>query len=62
MKQRVEATELAAGIVTAELPHLKGLTIGSTCVNLTRSEDGDLETSWPWTGRLDEYAYEIYPL
>lgn len=62
MKQRVEATELAAGIVMAELPHLKGLTIDSTRVNLTRSEDGDLEMSWPWTGRLDEYAYEIYPL
>ncbi|KAI1652683.1 hypothetical protein F4813DRAFT_377381 [Daldinia decipiens] len=62
VKQVVDTTELAGDIAMKAVPHLKTLSIGRTQANFTRNENGDFEIVWPWTGRKEEYAYEIYPL
>ncbi|KAI0844132.1 hypothetical protein F5Y00DRAFT_266860 [Daldinia vernicosa] len=61
VKQRVDTTELAGDMVMRAAPHLKILSIGETQANITRNDKGDLEIVWPWTGRKEEYAYEIFP-
>ncbi|KAI1647134.1 uncharacterized protein F4817DRAFT_365479 [Daldinia loculata] len=61
VKRRVDTTELAGDIVMKAVPHLKILSIGENQANFTRNENGDLEIVWPWTGRKEEYAYEIFP-
>ena len=64
VRRGVEATELAAGIVLDALPRLQSLSIGSACANISWSEeDGHIDgVSWKWTGRVEEYAREIYPV
>ncbi|KAI2616774.1 hypothetical protein GGR54DRAFT_641366 [Hypoxylon sp. NC1633] len=60
-RQRMETTEAAGSIVVDSLPHLKRFSIGSTPANITRSEDGNVQVSWPWTGREDEYVHDFWP-
>ncbi|KAI1371251.1 hypothetical protein F4677DRAFT_436354 [Hypoxylon crocopeplum] len=61
INKRVETTEIAGDIVAESLPHLKMLWIGEIQANLTHNENGDLQITWPWTGRKEEYTYEIFP-
>lgn len=59
-RQSAETTEVAARIVHEALPKLKSLSIGSQCPNLTRNDAGTMDMSWPWTGRMTEYTYEVW--
>ncbi|KAJ0108284.1 hypothetical protein J7T55_005261 [Diaporthe amygdali] len=59
-QQDAETTELAANITLSALPHLKSLRIGSACANLTLNGRGQPDMTWPWTGRMEQYTYEIW--
>jgi hypothetical protein len=61
IRQGAEATEKGGDIVLANLPYLTGLTIGATEANITRTEDGMINATWPWTGRIDEWLMEEIP-
>jgi hypothetical protein len=60
-KDGAEATEEGGDIVVANLPHLTSFTIGGTKANITRTEDGTVNATWPWTGRMDEWLMEKVP-
>lgn len=60
-RQEAATTEEAAEIIVAGLPRLGSLSIGGTMVNITKDEDGKLNATWPWTGRMEEYLYEQWP-
>ena len=59
-KDDAEATERAAEIVLRGLPNLTALSIGGTSANLTMDANGRT-TTWPWTDRMDEWAWEEIP-
>lgn len=59
-QEGVETTELAAQIAMSVLPHLKSLAIGTESANLTLNQFGQPEMTWPWTGRMEQYKYEIW--
>ena len=63
-REDAKATEKAGEIVLERLPDLKKLSVGSYCANITRNEDdgGRVNATWPWTGRLKEWSYEVWPL
>jgi hypothetical protein len=60
-KQGAEATEKGGDIVVANLPHLTSFTIGGMEANITRNEEGMINATWPWTGRMDEWLMEEVP-
>lgn len=60
-RKDAETIELAADIVLSKLPELKSLCFGGTHANITRDEYGELRVTWPWTGRITEWTYEIWP-
>ena len=62
VKRGVATSEMAAEMVLAALPNLEGLSIGDSVGNLTRLADGKLNSTWPWTWRVEEYALEAFPL
>jgi hypothetical protein len=57
-KEGAEATEEGGDIVVANLPYLTSFTIGETKANITRTGDGTVNATWPWTGRMDEWLME----
>jgi hypothetical protein len=59
-QQGAEATELAANTTLGILPHLKSLIIGFQHANLTINDGGQPDMTWPWTGRMEQYTYEIW--
>lgn len=61
VRERVEVTERAAREVLKKIPGLKQLGIGSGLRNVTVNEDGEAEVTWPWTRRLKEYTYDMWP-
>ncbi|MCJ1307767.1 hypothetical protein MMC25_001415 [Agyrium rufum] len=61
IKEGAEATEQGGDIVIASLPHLTGLTIGGDNANITRTQEGTIDLTWPWTGRMDEWLMEVAP-
>jgi hypothetical protein len=60
-QEDAETIEAAAAIVHDALPQLKSFTIGSQSPNITLNDAGRMEMSWPWTGRMEEYTYEVWP-
>ncbi|PVH95932.1 hypothetical protein DM02DRAFT_731511 [Periconia macrospinosa] len=60
-QQGAEAVEEAGKMAIEMLPHLKTLSIGGLRANITKNEDGTLVLTWPWTGRMTEYTYEVWP-
>lgn len=60
VQEGAETAELAANITMSILPHLKNLSIGWDSVNLTVNSLGLPDMTWPWTGRMEEYTYEIW--
>jgi hypothetical protein len=60
-KKGAEATEKGGDIVVANLPHLTSFRIGRTCANITRNEEGVINVTWPWTGRMDEWLMQVVP-
>lgn len=59
-QEGAEATELAANITMSILPHLKSLNIGPDSANLTVNGQGIPDMTWPWTGRMEQYTYDIW--
>ncbi|GAB1319319.1 hypothetical protein MFIFM68171_09529 [Madurella fahalii] len=59
-KESAMTAEKAGLIAIEALPDLVNLSIGGSEANVTRV-DGAVELSWPWTGRMDEWAYDIFP-
>lgn len=60
-KESALTTEKAGVIVIGQLPGLEKLHVDGYRANITTNDDGTVELTWPWTGRLDEWAYEEYP-
>lgn len=60
-KEAIETTERGGNIVVANMPHLIGFTIGGDTPNITRSEGGMVNATWPWTGRVEEWLMEEVP-
>lgn len=60
-QEAAEATEKGGDIVVANLPQLSSFTIGGRCPNVTRTEEGMITATWPWTGRLKEWVLEVVP-
>ncbi|KAG6357350.1 hypothetical protein INS49_013226 [Diaporthe citri] len=60
VQEDAETTELAANITMSILPHLKSLSIGWDSANLTLNSHGLPDMTWPWTGRMEQYTYEIW--
>ena len=65
--EHASVVETAADMAVKALPALKSLTIGDTVVDLTRNREHEdegaiLSMAFPWTGRLEEYALEQFPL
>ncbi|CAN8106292.1 unnamed protein product [Discula destructiva] len=61
-QQAAETVELAANITLAELPALKELLVGEQCANLTFSDTDQPDMTWPWTGRMEQYTYDIWSM
>ena len=61
LERGAETVERAAHIVLSRMPDLESLSIGGESAQLTKHENGTLTASWIWTGRLEEYKYEIWP-
>ncbi|KAK0115824.1 hypothetical protein ONS95_012875 [Cadophora gregata] len=61
LRQGAETTEIAAGIVLANLPNITSFTIGERAANITRGDDGSVSVTWPWTGRMDDWCMEMEP-
>ncbi|KAH7309996.1 hypothetical protein BKA65DRAFT_519262 [Rhexocercosporidium sp. MPI-PUGE-AT-0058] len=59
-RQFAETTEKAGDMVMSNLPRLSSFEIGET-PNITRAENGTVTLTWPWTGRIDEWTFEIWP-
>lgn len=60
-KEAAEATEKGGNIVVANLPHLTSFTIGQMEANITRTKEGIVNATWPWTGRMDEWLMDMIP-
>ncbi|KAL1591971.1 hypothetical protein SLS60_011563 [Paraconiothyrium brasiliense] len=60
-QEHAETIEKAANMAIEALPQLKQLSFGGLQANLTVDEDGKVELVWPWTGRMEEYTYDIWP-
>lgn len=58
-REELEEYEKVASIVLEKLPQLKRLIIDDQELSITHGEDGKASASWPWSGLLDEYLYEI---
>jgi hypothetical protein len=54
-------TEAVGHIIVKALPTLKKLNIGGHSANMTLGGKGEVEVVWPWTDRMEEYTYEVYP-
>ncbi|KAI1802873.1 hypothetical protein F4811DRAFT_368057 [Daldinia bambusicola] len=61
LRTYIEKTEFAGDMAVKALPHLKTLTIDRDQATLIHKDNGDIEMSWPWTGRVEDYVHEIYP-
>jgi len=62
VKESVDTAEMASKLTMAELPGLESLHIGGSVGNITRVEVGGPQVLWPWSGRVEEYALEAWPL
>ncbi|KAK7185658.1 hypothetical protein DPSP01_007469 [Paraphaeosphaeria sporulosa] len=60
-RDSVAAVERAADMTVKMLPRLRQLGVGGMRGNVTVDGEGAVEVVWPWTGRLDEYTYEVWP-
>jgi hypothetical protein len=60
-QESAEARELAGNMAVRILPQLKQFSIGESRANITFNEEGRPELAWPWTGRMKEYTYEVWP-
>lgn len=61
-QESAEATEFAANITMRALPRLKSLKIGpGSSANLTLNDHGQPDMIWPWTGRMEQYTYDVWP-
>ncbi|KAL2067654.1 hypothetical protein VTL71DRAFT_15750, partial [Oculimacula yallundae] len=59
--QGAETTEKAAAILMTALPQLTSFSIGDDRPNVTRAENGSVIITWPWTGRMRDWVFEIWP-
>lgn len=59
-QEHAETTQLAANVTMDALPRLKSLQVGSESANLTLNDLGQPDMTWPWTGRMKQYTYEIW--
>lgn len=48
-------------MVMRSMRHLKRFEIGELAPNITRAENGTVTLVWPWTGRMDEWTFEVWP-
>lgn len=60
-REDAETTERAAEIVLKALPNLKALNFGGHEARLMRRESGQVYAMWPWTDRMTEWTYEMWP-
>ncbi|KAF2014231.1 hypothetical protein BU24DRAFT_423248 [Aaosphaeria arxii CBS 175.79] len=60
-QQTAETIEAASRIVHDALPQLKKFSIGGGTPNITLNSAGTMDFSWPWTGRMEDWTYEIWP-
>lgn len=60
-RQKAKAMELATAIILDTLPHLKSLIIDFEEPSIFEADDGQLTVSWPWTDRMEEWLFEIWP-
>jgi hypothetical protein len=62
-KERTKTIEKASQIVFKVLPHLKSLSVGDVSpLSIERDNAGNvIDIKWRWTGRMQEYLYEIWP-
>ena len=60
-REGAETTERAAQIVLDQLPDLKTLFIGSDRANITRNEHNGVNATFPWSGRIEGWTYEVWP-
>ncbi|KAI1326936.1 hypothetical protein F5Y16DRAFT_373233 [Xylariaceae sp. FL0255] len=60
-KEWAEAVERGTAIVIQTLPQLESFNIGEQSPSLTRYDNGTIQATFPWTGRLDEWAWEATP-
>lgn len=56
-----KATDLATSIVLKMLPNLEDLSIGGYGANITRDQRGEVNATYPWTGRIEAWTYEMWP-
>jgi hypothetical protein len=61
VERGAEVVERATRIVLSFLPDLDSLDFGGFAINLTRHENATVTPNWPWTGRMEEYKYEVWP-
>jgi hypothetical protein len=61
VQQGAEAVESAAKIVLDSLPHLETLEIGKQWAKISKQDGGATTAIWPWTGRMTEHTYDIWP-
>ncbi|KAL5319325.1 hypothetical protein ACEPPN_012376 [Leptodophora sp. 'Broadleaf-Isolate-01'] len=60
-EESAETTEKAGDMVMRSMRHLKRFEIGELAPNITRAENGTVTLVWPWTGRMDEWTFEVWP-
>ncbi|KAK4206151.1 hypothetical protein QBC37DRAFT_329299 [Rhypophila decipiens] len=71
-RQRAATVELASRFALQEMPCLAELAVGGdetssinhtrTCVGVTNGTAKIPEVRWPWTGRMEEWTFEEWPL
>lgn len=75
-RQGAETVDLAAGFTLQEMPYLSELTIGGNKASINATApDGKCRTGvitnggganvpevrWPWTGKMKEWTWEVWP-
>ncbi|KAJ4350402.1 uncharacterized protein N0V89_009023 [Didymosphaeria variabile] len=61
VQEGAETAELAGNMTIEVLPHLTRLSIGGRAPEIFLNEEGKAELVWPWTRRMKEYTYELWP-
>lgn len=61
-QESAELTEAVGEAVYEALPGLKTFRIGGQSPNIISNEAGVGELVWPWTGRMEEYTLDIWPM
>lgn len=62
VQRSAELAEAVGRVVYEALPGLKTFSIGSQSPNIDVGEDGLVEMVWPWTGSMEAYTLDIWPM